>query len=247
MAGQGAAGEKTAFVTGVSTGIGFGLAEEMLKRGWRVLGLSRREPAFTEFGDQFSFRSVDLTESETLAANVMGLLAGVPRIDLAVLNAGVLGAFGDLADATLEDLQNTMNVNVWSNKLILDALFAEGRSVEQVVTISSGAAVNGHRGWSGYSISKAALNMFTRLYAKEQPRTHFCAFAPGVVDTPIQDQLLSLQSDDRFPSLEYLRAKRGTDDMPGPAEAARRLLAAFERLPAVVSSGDFADIRSLAD
>lgn len=236
---------KTAFVTGVSTGIGLGLTEELLSRGWRVIGLSRREPTLAQSMERFSFASIDVGESASLIEKVSELLSDVSHVDLAILNAGALGVISDLADATLDDLRNTMNINLWANKLILDALFDGQRTVRQVVTMSSGAAVNGNRGWGGYSISKAALNMLTKLYAKEQPQTHFCAFAPGLVETPIQDTLQSMSPDERFPSLETLRSRRGTDDMPEPREAARRFLAAFDRLPEVVTSGEFADIRSL--
>jgi len=238
---------QTAFVTGVSTGIGLGLTEELLSRGWRVIGLSRREPTLTKSTERFSFTSIDIGESDLLVEKISELLSDATQIDLAILNAGVLGVISDLADATLDDLQNTMNVNLWSNKLILDAMFAGQRTVRQVVTMSSAAAVNGNRGWGGYSISKAALNMLTKLYAKEQPQTHFCAFAPGLVETPIQDVLQSMSLDERFPSLETLRSKRGTDEMPVPREAGRRFLAAFDRLPQLVASGEFADIRSLPE
>ena len=237
---------RTAFVTGVSSGIGAGLAVELLARGWNVIGLSRREPAWTVPGEgAFSFRSVDVSELNELDHRISGLLDGIPAIDLAVLNAGCEGVFGDLVDAQLNDLQHTMNVNVWSNKLILDAMFRNERTVRQVVTVSSGAAVSGNRGWSGYSISKAALNMLTKTYSAERSETHFCALAPGVVDTPIQDRLLAREPDPRYATIETLRAKRGTDEMPGPGEAACRLLDAFERLPKLVPSGHFADIRSL--
>ena len=57
---------QTAFVTGISTGIGLGLTEELLSRGWRVIGLSRREPTLTESTEQFSFASIDVGESATL-------------------------------------------------------------------------------------------------------------------------------------------------------------------------------------
>jgi benzil reductase ((S)-benzoin forming) len=239
---------KTALITGVSSGIGFGLTEELLTRGWRVIGLSRREPQLSvEDGNRFVFRAVDVADSASLRGNVSTLLDGVSHLDLAILNAGILGEFGDLIEAPLADLQYTMNVNVWSNKLILDAMFESHRTVEQVVTVSSGAAVNGNRGWGGYSISKAALNMLTSVYSKERPETHFCAFAPGVVETAMQDALQARDPDERFPSVERLRAMRGTDDMPEPREAARRLLAAFEKLPKVVVSGEFADIRNLPD
>ena len=90
----------------------------------------------------------------------------------------MLGSLGDMSEAQLDDLKRVMDVNVWSNKTVLDALFARAFPVKQVVTISSGAAVNGNRGWRGYSISKAALNMLTRLYAAENPDTHFCARWP---------------------------------------------------------------------
>lgn len=236
---------RTAFITGVSSGIGFGLTEELLERGWRVIGLSRREPTLTVDDRRFIFQAVDLADLNSLRQNVSTLMDGVPRLNLAILNAGILGRFGDLLGATVGDLQNTMNVNVWANKLILDSMFESHRLVDQVVTISSGAAVNGNRGWGGYSISKAALNMLTAVYSKERPETHFCAFAPGVVETAMQDTLQARVPDERFPSLERLRAMRGTDDMPEPREAARRLLAAFEKLPKVVASGDFADIRNL--
>ncbi|MDA0587589.1 MAG: SDR family NAD(P)-dependent oxidoreductase [Planctomycetota bacterium] len=239
---------RTVFITGVSAGIGFGLTEELLERGWRVIGLSRREPSLTiDHEGRFLFQAVDVSDSDSLCEKVSAQLEGVPHLDLVVLNAGILGEFGDLREMTLDNLQNTMNVNVWSNKLILDAMFEGGRTIEQVVTVSSGAAVNGNRGWGGYSISKAALNMLTSVYAKERPETHFCAFAPGVVETAMQDTLQAREPDERFPSVERLRAMRGTDDMPDPREAARRLLAAFEKLPQVVTSGDFADIRNLPD
>mgnify|MGYP001825133371 CR=1 FL=1 len=87
--------------------------------------------------------------------------------------------------------------------------------------------------------------MLTRLYSTEHPETHFCAFAPGVVDTPIQDELLSREPDERYAAVEALRAKRGTAEMPRPQEAAGPLLDALETLPRLVSSGAFADIRSL--
>ncbi|MFP6766276.1 MAG: SDR family NAD(P)-dependent oxidoreductase [Planctomycetaceae bacterium] len=237
---------RTAFITGVSTGIGAGLAEELLKCGWNVTGLSRREPEWTVTGGGIlTFQTVDVSDLNALSDRITKLLNSTPTIDLAVLNAGVEGVFGDLEDATLNDLKSTMDINVWSNKLILDAMFRDGRSVRQVVTVSSGASVSGNRGWSGYSISKSALNMLTKLYAAERSETHFCALAPGVVDTPIQDRLLARDYDPRYETIETLRRKRGTDEMPGPREAARRLLAVFEKLPQVVPSGDFADIRNL--
>lgn len=233
------------FITGVSSGIGLGLAQAYLNRGCEVLGTSRREPDSLKENPQFRFESADLSEPDSVEAPLTRLLADIDRLDLVILNAGRLGFFGDLSDSPPDDLQRTMTVNVWSCKAVLDVLFKPDIPIAQVVTMSSGAAVNGNRGWSGYSISKAALNMLTKLYATERPDTHFCAFAPGLVDTAIQDELLSREPDERYAAVEVLRSKRGTQDMPQPDVAAERFIPVFERLPQLVDSGDFTDIRKL--
>lgn len=137
-----------------------------------------------------------------------------------------------------------MEVNVWANKWLLDRLFSESRRIEQVVAISSGASQSGSRGWNGYSISKAALNMLIKLYAGERPQTHFTALAPGLVDTAMQDYLTSLPGDLRYPPLNILKAAKGTDQMPDSESCARRLIEAFPRL-LKLQSGVYADIRKL--
>ena len=237
--------EKHVLITGVSSGIGLGLAQAYLDRGCQVLGTSRRQPDSLVDNPQFRFQAMDLSQLESIEAPLTSLVADIELLDLVILNAGRLGFFGDLADSPPDDLQHTMTLNVWSCKTVLDILFARQIDIPQVVTISSGAAVNGNRGWSGYSISKAALNMLTKLYAKERPDTHFCAFAPGLVDTTIQDELLARQPDERYAAVEVLRSKRGTGDMPQPDVAAARFLPVFDRLPDLIESGDFTDIRQL--
>ncbi len=238
-------------ITGVSSGIGYELAKHYLQQGSRVLGISRREPTDLLTHPDFDFRSIDLADLETIAKSLKELLAEASDLDLVILNAGVLGRIADLREQSLAELQRTMDVNLWANKLVLDAIFpcsgeGTGRQVRQVVLISSGAAVNGNRGWGGYSLSKAALNMLAKLYAAELPGVHFSAVAPGLVDTAMQEQLRSEPRDPRFPSLEALRAKHQTPDMPTPQELATRLAGLFTELPDRIGSGDFIDIRTLA-
>lgn len=237
--------ERTILVTGVSAGIGHALARHYLDAGHRVLGCSRREPAELIANERFSFAPVDLGEPESATDVVAELMQSVDHLHLAILNAGILGSIRDLADADLPEMHKVLDVNLWANKVVIDALFATVGRIDQVVTISSGAAVNGNRGWGAYSISKAALNMLTKLYAAERPETHFCALAPGIVDTAMQETLCGSEPDDRYPSVAGLRSKRGTPDMPDPTTAAPHLATAIDRLPTTVTSGDFADVRQL--
>jgi NAD(P)-dependent dehydrogenase (short-subunit alcohol dehydrogenase family) len=158
----------------------------------------------------------------------------------------VLGPIRDLAATPVATLEEVMTVNVWANKRILDWLLARPLPVDRVVLISSGAAVVGHRGWGAYALSKATLNMLTQLYAHEFPDSQLLALAPGLVDTEMQDELCDPARTDatRFPSLERLRAARGSAAMPDPRAAAERiadLLPTLQERP----SGSFVDVRDL--
>lgn len=230
-------------ITGVSSGLGHGLAGAYLEGGARVYGCSRRCPEdLIERG--LIFASVDLSDSTQGAAAAERLIADVEGLDLLVLNAGKLGTIQDMRDAPLADLRETMEINVWANKWLLDLVFARLRSVRQVVAISSGASQSGSRGWNGYSLSKAALNMLVRLYAGERSETHFTSLAPGLIDTAMQDYLTGLPQDERYPPLDILKAAKGTTKMPDGPTCARELMKVFPRL-LERESGGYADIRSL--
>ena len=144
----------------------------------------------------------------------------------------------------MEEMKQVVQVNLWANKVILDTIFKLGIPVAQVVAISSGAATTPHRGWNAYAISKAALNMMMGLYAAERPETHFCALAPGMVDTAMQDQVSEIPKDGRFPSLEMLRMAKGSPMMPKPDEVAPRLIEAMSKARKY-PSGSFLDLNSL--
>jgi len=236
---------KTVFITGVSSGLGHSLAREYLSRGWRVFGVSRRTPTDLAENTSFAHAALDLSEHARTGTVVPELLGGLGQLDLAVLNAGVLGCFDDMANVDLDDLKHVLEINVWANKTVLDTLFSSGMRVGQVVAISSGASVNGNRGWAGYAMSKTALNMLTKLYSREHPETHFCAIAPGLIETDLLDAALTQYEDDRFPSLDSIRRKRNTGEVMSPEHAASALADKVARLPELVESGEYADIRRL--
>lgn len=229
-------------ITGVSSGLGQALARLYLERDCTVYGFSRREPA--ELGKQgdFRFASVDLKDFKTTAECLDHLIAG-GNIQLVILNAGILGTFGDMTSTALDVMKEVMDVNLWANKVVLDNLFQQGVAPRQVVAISSGASVSGARGWNAYGISKAALNMMMKLYAADRPGTHFCALAPGLVDSSMQDYLCNLPGDDEFPVLRKLQGAKNTIYMPTPDEAAQLVADCIDKLPAVVKSGAYTDVR----
>jgi len=234
-------------ITGVSSGIGHALARYCLNRGDDVFALGRHAPAEWQAEFRFRFRMQDLRQFDALAEAVSQLLSDADRLDLVILNAGVLGEIKDIRDTSLDEIHHVMEINTWANKVLLDALFASTLPIGQVVGVSSGAAVSGSRGWSSYALSKATFKMLLQLYAAELPHTHFCSFAPGLVDTAMQDHLCGLPEAKarRYPTLARIRAARGTEAMPTPEVLAPRLLEAFEKVRAEAPSGAFVDLREL--
>lgn len=233
---------QTVLITGTSSGLGRGLAQVLSTRGWAVYGCSRRGCDLPGVHDS----CLDLNDHDAVPAALDRLLDGVEALDLVVLNAGVLGSIRDMRDTPLEDVRRVMDINVWANKVVLDWLLARGRPVRQIVLISSGAAVLGNRGWGAYALSKATLNMLARLYAHEFGDSHLCALAPGIVDTAMMDHLCDEADAEAFPALQRLRAARGSAAMPGPLEAAEKVLSVLPGLREY-DSGDFVDIRQILD
>jgi len=225
-------------ITGVGSGLGKALAEAYLKRGDRVYAIGREYPKIFDHDPRFFFQPYDLGETFTLQAAIKPFIEH-HRFDLVILNAGVLGEIKPLRQTDLEEIKNVMEINVWANKELIDAL-SRYSNVRQIVAISSGAAVNGSKGWGAYSLSKASLNMLIKVYAKELESIHFTALAPGVIRTPMVEKILNTVDPKTFPSAA--RLKNGP--IQTPQQAAKLLIETFPKL-LDYESGSFLDVRTM--
>ncbi len=232
------------FITGTSSGIGYGLAKYYLDQGHTVYGISRSHNETLEDHENFRFKSVDLLALDQIKEEITSLLEPLSHLDLVVLNAGILPNIGDMQETSLQEIKKVMDINVWANKLLLDTILKEAPPA-QVVAISSGASVSGSRGWNAYSLSKATLNMLVNLYAQEAEHTHFIAMAPGIIDTNMQEYISGLPDDFSFPVVEKLKKAKGTPQMPPAEKAAPALAEAFIHARKKYPSGDFVDIRKM--
>ena len=234
------------FITGNSSGLGYGLTEALLERDAIVWGMSRTGCDLKpKYDDVLRDRLQDLGSLNSIDEGLDSLLSDCLRLDLVILNAGILGRIQEISHTDVHDLEHIMRVNVWANKVILDWFIERQIPVDQVVAISSGAAVNMNYGWGGYSLSKAALNNLVTLYAREMPDTHLTAFAPGLVDTGMQDYLCGDVDSEEFPSVQKLKDARGTDDMPSPRAAGDQIIDLLDTLKNDYDSGAFVDIRDM--
>jgi len=232
---------RNVFITGISSGLGLGLARFYLQQGDTVYGVSRRGAELEH--EHLRQARADLGDLDGIDA-VLDRLIGETHIDLAILNAGLLGKFKPMPQLGLDEIRKSMDVNTWANKVILD-WFAARHAPRQIVLISSGAGVTGHKGWGAYALSKAALNMLAQLYARDLPDSHVAAFAPGLIHTAMQDHIYEKVDENRFPAVKHLKEARNTPAMPEPDEAAKIIADGIDRLPERIESGQYTDVRRM--
>lgn len=225
-------------ITGASSGLGEALAKAYLENGDTVYAIGKNIPHKLDQNPHFFFFPYDLSDTFLIQSTLIEFLQN-RSFDIVILNAGVLGEIEPLCETDLSDIKDVMEVNVWANKELIDTLHKNAQ-VTQIVGISSGAAVNGSKGWGAYSLSKAGLNMLLKVYAKEMPETHFAALAPGIIDTPMVQHIIQNVNEDIYPSAK--RLKEG--DIRTPQQAAKLLINTFPKLLAY-ESGTFLDVRTM--
>src|SRR6476646_11124118 len=105
--------DKTVIVTGASQGIGAGLANRFLERGYNVVATSRRVSQSAEISASERLACVDgdIAEPETAEAVVEIALAGFGSIDALVNNAGIFFT-KPFIDYTIEDYRRLAATNL---------------------------------------------------------------------------------------------------------------------------------------
>ncbi len=230
--------EKNLFITGIGSGYGKALVELFLEKGYNIYALGRKIPE--EFKGKIQFERCDLKTLEKVYPSVENLLKDVKSLEFVILNAGLLTPLKDIHDTPIYEMEEMMDVNVWSNKIILDALIDMQIKINMIIAVSSGASVNGNRGWHGYSISKAALNMLIKLYSREMLDTHLIALAPGLILTPMLEKFVLSSDEKKFPSVKRIKEAHKMT----PQEAADLLYSSISKLKEF-PSGSYVDIRKI--
>lgn len=176
-------------VTGTSAGIGEQIALYLLKQeGIKVIGVARRNaPASIATHANYHHIQGDLTcESviQQIKREVGNTLHG------AVFNASILEGVAKLESMDLDAFKRVFEVNLFSVLNLTKALIPALRSAHgRAIYVSSGASQYGYQAWGAYGASKAAINHVVLTLASEEPEIVALSVAPGVVDTPMQEDI----------------------------------------------------------
>jgi NAD(P)-dependent dehydrogenase (short-subunit alcohol dehydrogenase family) len=175
----------TVLVTGANRGIGLAYCQALQARGDQVIAVCRTpSPELESLGVRIE-AGLDLSEAAAIDALVQRL-AGV-RLDVAILNAGILEA-GGLKDLDAGSLRHQFEVNALAPLLLSRALLGSLGPGSKLALMSSRMGSiddNSSGGYYGYRLSKVALNMAGRSLAIDlKPRGIAVAILhPGLVRT----------------------------------------------------------------
>ncbi len=185
--------DKYILITGASSGIGRATAIRLSKTYPVVLGgrdEKRLEETRTmcENADEHLLWRYDLADVEGIADNLSAFLkANSVHVSGFVHSAGI-APLAPLRMTTTETMRQIMDVNFFSAVEILKLLTSKkinGKTLENVIFISSISSQRGAKGMSLYSASKGALDSFARSMACElAPRVRVNTVLPGGIVTP---------------------------------------------------------------
>lgn len=188
------AGSSVTLVTGVSRGIGTAIAQDLARRGHRVVGLARTRPEAFDG----AFYPVDLADPAATAAALEAITAKHQVLRL-VNNAGI-ARIAPVEAATLDDFEAIMAVNVRSVMQCMQAVIPAMREARfgRIVNIGSRAGL-GKEGRLIYGASKAAIVSMTRTVALEYAADGITAncIGPGPIETEMIRRSYPAGSDKR--------------------------------------------------
>ena len=185
--------QKTIIVTGASQGIGAGVVQAFLDRGYNVVANSRniiKSGAFAA-SEKVALVDGDIGDSAVAAKVVETAVTKFGSIDALVNNAGIF-AMKPFTDFTAEDLQALSHTNIegflYVTQGTVKQMLAQ-KSGGSVVSITTSLTVNPIAGVSASvpMITKGGIEAITLSLASEYAKEHvrFNTVAPGIVDTPM--------------------------------------------------------------
>ncbi len=236
---------RTWFITGINSGLGRLMTEQLLERGERVAGTARKletlAPLQEKYGEHFLLQSLDLTDTPAIRRVVDAAFDHFGHIDVIVNNAGY-GLFGAAEELLDEQIVHQLDTNVIGSIQVVRAalphLRAQGGG--RIMQLSSMGGQWAMPGLSLYHASKWAMEGFFESTIQDiapfdiqvtivepgSARTEFAAnsaaLAPAM-EAYAQTPAGAVRS----------RIEPGFREQPGdPAKMARAMIASVDRNPA---------------
>ena len=207
--------QKTALLSGSSSGIGEAIKEKLLQLGYKVYGVARQRQ---EKSENFHPIICDITDTKVLETTIKGLLKE-EDLDLLINSAG-MGRFEPHEELSISQIKSIIDTNLTA-PIILSSLCLRSlkKTKGKIINISSIEALKASKFSAAYSASKAGLHHFGNALFEEVRRAgvNIVSIHPDLTQTPFFDELhfepkddlgMHLKPEDISQSIEDILAMR---------------------------------------
>lgn len=161
---------KIVLVTGAGTGIGRAVAQRFAKEGAKVLILGRTESTLKEtasFDSKITYVVADIEKDEDINKTLTKIKNDFGRLDILINNAG-WAPVTPISKVKMEEYDRVFNINVRALvNITLNMLPLLKESKGNIINMSSVICKNHLLNMSMYAGTKAAVEIFTQIWAKE--------------------------------------------------------------------------------
>lgn len=162
---------KIAVVTGAASGIGRGIAEELISRGASVVLADIETVPLAEVGAELGmpFIQVDVSSEKSMQFLASAVLRLHGKVDLVFNNAGV-GPFGKISDLSMSDWKWIIDVNLYgviNGVQVFLPLLKDNEAGGHIINTSSMSALDPLPGLGAYAVTKCGVNALTEVLSAE--------------------------------------------------------------------------------
>ncbi|MDI3321103.1 SDR family oxidoreductase [Pinibacter soli] len=237
---------KTAVITGGSSGIGFETARQFLAEGAKVIIIGRNKDeldnAVGELGEGAYAVEADVSKVDAIKAMRGKIEKIFPSLDILFVNAGI-AKFAAIEDVTEEWFDNQFNTNFKGAYFTIQQLLPLFKGSGSIILNASLNAHIGRPTASIYGATKGALlTLAKNLSAELMPRKiRVNAVSAGPVDTPLHHKK-GLTPDQQVQDHENFKTIIPIGRMGDPSEIAKAVLFfASDDAPFIVGAEILAD------
>ena len=244
MADSTSSSSRVWFITGSSTGFGRLLAQELLRRGNRVIATARDIAKVEDLVHQYPATARALTLDVTNPAQIESVaqqaIAAFGHVDILVNNAGY-GLNGAIEEVSEEEFEPMFQTNIYGLIRTTRAFLPHFRQrrTGQIFNLSSVSGLIGGAGWGFYNATKFAVEGFSEALAGEMKPlgVHVTVIEPGPFRTDFLGRSGKLAAKE-FPEYkdtagkarDYLKTQAGKQ--PGDPQKAVEAIIAVADSPA---------------